>query len=167
MRPRKITIGIDGSGINEALKVIAEEKKWLKSKCDELSKRLAEMGATKAEVNFAAAYYDGDIGKITVKADQRGKNTYTVMASGREVLFIEFGTGLIGYGHPEAGGYGPGTYPPTDPAHPRWNQKGGWFYNDEGGEAHHTHGNPPNMPMYNSVKELEQELSRVVQEVFK
>lgn len=174
MRPRKITIGIDGSGVDEALKVIAEEKKWLKSKCDELSKRLAEMGALSASFGFARSIYSGD-NEFEIKTEKTGEASYKVTANGETVLFVEFGTGLVGYGHPEVGSYGPGTYPGKG----HWNQPQGWYYpTDDNGQIvsvskktgqgyAHTFGNPPNMPMYNSVKELEQELSRVVQEVFK
>lgn len=162
---RKFLIGLDGSGIDAMLTAIEDEKRWLREKTEELSRRLAEMGATRAEVNFAASYYSGDI-DAKVSVEPKGDGAYVVKAEGETVLFVEFGTGLIGYGHPEPSGYGPGTFPPTDPKHPRWNQPGGWFYKDTSGEIHHTHGNPPNMPMYRSVRELEMELNRLVQEVF-
>jgi hypothetical protein len=83
---------------------------------------------------------------------------YAVMANGQAVLFIEFGSGLIGFGHPEPHGMGPGTYPGKG----HWNDPNGWYY----AHGKKSHGNPPNMPMYTTVKELEQELERMVKEVF-
>ena len=149
-------IDLSTQGIKELQDGLKEYDKWLKRKSDELAKRLADMGAVKAELNFAAAYYDGDEEHaITVEPIDGG---YSVKASGRTVLFVEFGTGLNGYGHPELHGMGPGTYPGKG----HWDDPNGWWY----AHGQHSHGNPPNMPMYNTVKELEQELARVVREVF-
>ena len=149
-------IDLSDKGIKELQNGLKEYDKWIKKKSDELYKRLADMGAQKAEVNFAAAYYDGDEDHtITVEPRDGG---YAVRASGETVLFVEFGTGLIGYGHPEVQNMGPGTYPGKG----HWDDEDGWWY----AHGKHSHGNPPNMPMYNTVKELEQELARVVKEVF-
>ena len=151
-----IEVDLSANGIKTLQRELADYQKWLERKSDELAKRLAEMGAAKAEVNFASAYYDGNEDHIiTVEAVDGG---YSVKASGRTVLFVEFGTGLVGYGHPEPHGMGPGTYPGKG----HWDDPNGWYY----AHGQHSHGNPPNMPMYNTVKELEQELARVVKEVF-
>lgn len=149
-------IDLSDKGIKELQNGLKEYDKWIKKKSDELCKRLAEMGAQKAEVNFAAAYYDGDEDH-TISVEPRDGG-YAVRASGETVLFVEFGTGLVGYGHPEAHGMGPGTYPGKG----HWNDPNGWYY----AHGKKSHGNPPNMPMYTTVKELEQELARVVREVF-
>ena len=150
------TIDLSTKDISGLKKNLEDYKKWLSKKSDELCKRLADMGAIKAEVNFAAAYYDGDEDHtITTEPYDGG---YKIKASWKTVLFVEFGSGLIGYGHPEPHEYGPGTYPGKG----HWNDPNGWWY----AHGKHSHGNPPNMPMYNTVKELEQELARVVKEVF-
>ena len=149
-------IDLSDKGIKELQNGLKEYDKWIKKKSDELCKRLADMGAQKAEINFAAAYYDGDEDH-TISVEQRGDG-YVVRASGETVLFVEFGTGLIGYGHPEVQNMGPGTYPGKG----HWNDPNGWYY----AHGKKSHGNPPNMPMYNTVKELERELDRVVREVF-
>ena len=156
-----ISVELSTSGIKELQDKLKERQKWLERKCEELAARLADMGATKAEVGFASAYYDGNM-DASVTVEQVGASTFKVRAVGSCVLFVEFGSGLIGYGHPEPHGYGPGTYPPTNSADPKWDKENGWWY------AHnqHSHGNPPNAPMYNSAKELKQELARVAKEVF-
>lgn len=170
---KKYVIGIDGSGIDEMLKGIEDEKRWLNQKCEELSSRLATMGALSASFGFSRAIYSGT-NDFSVEVNRIGENAYSVTASGETVLFVEFGSGLIGYGHPEVGEYGPGTYPGKG----HWDQPQGWWYPTEdagvgyktskktGTMYAHTFGNPPNMPMYNSVKELEGELTRLVKEVF-
>lgn len=170
----KYVIGIDGSGIDEMLKGIEEYKRWIKRKTEELSKRLADMGALYAQFNFDGALYSGNT-DYTISAEKSGENAYKVKANGETVLFIEFGAGVRhGYGHPEVGEYGPGTYPGAG----HWDDPKGWWYpaKDAGattkvskktGQAWvHTYGNPPNAPMYNAVRDLERELEAVVREVF-
>ena len=160
--PRKIEVSLSESGIQTLQRELDDYEKWLEEKTGELAKRLADLGAVKASLGFARAIYNGkEDHDITV--EPQGENCYVVKAVGRTVLFVEFGAGIkYGYGHPELHGMGPGTYPPTDPDNPHWDDPDGWWY------AHnqHTFGNPPNAPMYNAVKELEQELARVVKEVF-
>ena len=153
------TIEVDLSvrGFESLKRFLMGKERWLNRKSDELAKRLAEIGVQKAEVNFAAAYYDGPEDH-SIELISEGLGCYTVRASGETVLFVEFGSGLIGYGHPEANGMGPGTYPGNG----HWDDPNGWYY----AHGQKSHGNPPNMPMYNTVKELEQELARVVKEVF-
>lgn len=160
----KKTYNIDLStkGIKELQDGLKEYKKWLKEKTDELCKRLADMGAVKASLYFSRAIYTGpEDHEISVVPKDGG---YAVRADGETVLFVEFGTGLIGYGHPESSGLGPGTFPGKG----HWSDPNGWWLPREknNGHSQHTYGNPPNAPMYNTVKELEMELARVVKEVF-
>lgn len=156
-------VDLSAAGITTLQKALKDYDKWLKQKSDELCKRLADMGAVKASLNFSRAVYTGpEDHEITIEPRDGG---YAVRASGETVLFVEFGTGLVGYGHPEAHDMGPGTYPGKG----HWNDPKGWYLpkdkQDKDGTKH-TYGNPPNMPMYSTVKELEQELARVVKEVF-
>ena len=154
---KSISVDLSSSGIKDLQNWLREYDKFIRTKSEELCKRLADMGASKAEVNFMSAYYDGEEDhKIDVIP--QGDLCYKVRASGKTVLFVEFGTGLIGYGHPEVQNMGPGTYPGKG----HWQDPNGWYY----AHGQHSHGNPPNMPMYNTVKELELELERVVKEVF-
>lgn len=169
---RKYVIGLDGSGIDETLDGIEQYRQWIVRKTDELSKRLADLGATAASLHFSRAIYNGT-NDFEITVEPRGQGVYAVRANGDTVLFVEFGSGLIGYGHPEVGEYGPGTYPGKG----HWDDPKGWWYpTDDPGEIRstnkagqgyaHSYGNPPNAPMYNTVKELEQEIVRVAKEVF-
>ena len=153
--------------IDELIKDVEERKRWLQRKTDQLAKRLAEIGAEQAQIGFDTDAYMLIPKASTVTVMSGGENRYIVRADGENVLFIEFGAGNIGADHPEAAvnGMGPGTYPgqshvPT----PGW-----WWLPKEVQEASGQEtsiGNPPGMPMYNAVKYLEQELDRIVQEVF-
>ena len=160
----KITVDIFKDGVEGLAEEIANYQIWLSEKSQELAQRLAELGATYADQGFANAFYDGsEDHTITVQSD--GPAHYIVRADGKTVLFVEFGAGVtMGYGHPEAGenGMGPGTYP-GGKGH--WNDPKGWSF-FENGQLVHTFGNPPNAPMYNAVKTLEQRLESIVREVF-
>lgn len=156
------TVQLSTKGINTLTKALSDYQKWLERKADELASKLASLGATSASLGFAQAMYDSDHNDFQISVVHDGPMSYTVRADGHDVLFVEFGAGAtMGYGHPEAGmnGMGPGTY---NPESTNWSNPNGWWY----GNGKHTYGNPPNMPMYNAVKNLEQELERIVREVF-
>lgn len=152
-------------GIQNLIKDVSEREKFIRKKSDELASRLAQAGYEFASLEFPLAQYDG-INDAVVSVEKRGDSRYAVIANGASVLFIEFGAGItFGYGHPEAAanGMGPGTYP-NGKGH--WDDPNGWWYKDDADISQHSYGNPPAMPMYNAVKELEQNLEAIAQEVF-
>lgn len=164
MSRKKIVVPLSESGIQKIQDELTVYRKWQEEKARELAERLAALGATVASIRFSRAVYTGkkDV-EVTVEELPNG---YKVKADGESVLFIEFGDGVTyGYGHPEAGefGMGPGTYP-DGKGH--WNDPKGWYLPKSAGGGH-TFGNPPAMPMYEARKAIEQELPRIVKEVFR
>lgn len=164
MSRKKIVVPLSESGIQKIQDELTVYRKWQEEKARELAERLAALGATVASIRFSRAVYTGkkDV-EVTVEALPNG---YKVKADGESVLFIEFGSGVTyGYGHPEAGefGMGPGTYP-DGKGH--WDDPKGWYLPKSAGGGH-TFGNPPAMPMYEARKAIEQELPRIVKEVFR
>lgn len=163
MKNRKIVVPLSVSGIRKLQDELREYRNWQKEKAEELTERLAMLGASAASIRFSRAIYTGPKDAIvTVEAVPNG---YRVKANGESVLFIEFGSGITyGSGHPEAQefGMGPGTYP-NGKGH--WDDPRGWYLPKEKGGIH-TYGNPPAMPMYEARKAIEQELPRIVREVF-
>lgn len=164
MSRKKIVVPLSESGIQKIQDELTVYWKWQEEKARELAERLAALGATVASIRFSRAVYTGkkDV-EVTVEALPNG---YKVKADGESVLFIEFGAGVTyGYGHPEAGEFdmGPGTYP-DGKGH--WNDPKGWYLPKSAGGGH-TFGNPPAMPMYEARKAIEQELPRIVKEVFR
>lgn len=157
---KKIVAELNTKSINKAIKELRKlDAEWNRN-VDEVIRRLAEIGATKASLGFSRAVYTGtnDV-SISVEPIENG---YAIIASGEAVLFIEFGSGVTyGYGHPEPMGYGPGTYPGEG----HWNDPKGWYLPRSKGGAH-TYGNPPSATMYRTGKELQQEVLRIAQEVF-
>ena len=164
MSRKKIVVPLSESGIQKIQDELTVYRKWQEEKARELAERLAALGATVASIRFSRAVYTGkkDV-EVTVEELPNG---YKVRADGESVLFIEFGSGVTyGYGHPEAGefGMGPGTYP-NGKGH--WDDPKGWYLPKSAGGVH-TFGNPPAMPMYEARKAIEQELPRIVKEVFR
>ena len=169
---RKFVINLDGSGIDEAIKGVEECKKWLERKTDELAEKLANKGYTVALDIMAGHVFDGET-LASLQVEHVGPGQYVVKAASRAILFLEFGTGVKGTGHPESSGFGGGTYPGQTHAF----DEGGWwfptddprlirFVNKEGQGFGHSFGIAPAAPMYNGVKETELELASIVQEVF-
>lgn len=160
---KKIVVPLSVDGIDRLQKELKKYQDWQQRKAKELAERLAMLGASTASIRFSRAVYTGvKDANVSVVAAPNG---YTVKADGESVLFIEFGSGVTyGSGHPEAiqYGMGPGTYP-DGKGH--WDDPRGWYLPKEKGGIH-TYGNPPAMPMYEARKAIEQELPRIVREVF-
>ena len=161
-----IEVDLTHGGLVELDKAFEAQAEAFQSKADEVAKRLAELGATKASLYFSRAIYTGKMDN-NIEVIHKGNGEYVVRASGETVLFIEFGTGLMGGAHPEPHGMTPGSYSDTI-GKGHWNDPQGWWLprNKTDGYATHTYGNPANTPMYSTVKELEFEIERVVEEVF-
>ena len=157
---KKITVELNATSINKAIREIKKLDAEWDRKIDEVIRRLATLGATKASLGFSRAIYTGekDI-SISVEPIENG---YSIIASGESVLFIEFGSGVTyGYGHPDPMGYGPGTYPGKG----HWDDPNGWYLPKSKGGLH-TYGNPPSATMYQTGKELQQEILRIARGVF-
>lgn len=170
---RKYVIGLDGSGIDEMLRGIEEYKRWLMKKTDQLAQMAANTGYEFAYTVLSNHVYSGEtLSSLTV--EKRGEAQYVVKAESEAILFLEFGSGLRGYGHPEPQGFGPGTYPGKG----HWSDPGGWWFETDdpnlivytsqktGKSYGHSYGNPPYMPMYGAVKELDLRFDDMVREVF-
>lgn len=147
---------------------------WQSDRAIVFADRLAQEGMEIASVKFSQAVYDGT-NDVSVTVEPRGNNVRAVVAIGGATLFIEFGTGVT-YpdDHPEAeelgmkrGEYGQG--------HGKQHSWG--YYGDPGTNGVLkekkngrfvviTHGNPANMPMYETVKELQDRLTEIAKEVF-
>jgi len=154
--------------ISEVLSDLVKAQQDIARKSEIYTERLATIGATEASLAFSRTIYTGQYDfNVSVEPRKRG---HSIVASGEDVMFLEFGAGLKhGKGHPWAGGIGevpmtgPGTYP-LGKGH--WNDPNGWYLPKDKGGAH-TYGNPPGMAMYRADKAIEEEYARVAQEVFK
>ena len=161
-------------GIDTLLREIESYTVWLKERSQVLLDRLAQAGFEVASARFAKAAYDGT-NDASVSLETRSEGVRAVVAVGASVLFIEFGTGVT-YpdNHPQAAELGMkrGEYGQGHGKQSSWGYYGDPGTNGvvkmkkDGSTVVITHGNPANMPMYETVKELEAMLPDLVKEVF-
>lgn len=147
---------------------------WQSDRAIVFADRLAQEGMEIASVKFSQAVYDGT-NDVSVTVEPRGNNVRAVVATGVATLFIEFGTGVT-YpdDHPEAEELGMkrGEYGQGHGKQHSWGYYGDPGTNGvlkekkNGGFVVITHGNPANMPMYETVKELQDRLTEIAKEVF-
>lgn len=141
----------------------------LPKKIDKLLERLATLGAFRARIDFSNAMYAGDNDtEIAVEKINRG---YQISASGKAVLFIEFGTGVANAEHPQSAqfGFSHGTY-----GKGKGTNLGGWVYVGSQGNAgrtvrdgvYRTMGNPPARAMWNASKNMRSEIEKIAKEIF-
>ena len=159
-----INMILTAASIDKAIREINEYRAYIRRKTTEFAARLADEGAVKALIGYDSAYYRGPK-DVDVVVEDRGNNTFAIVANGETVLILEFGAGITyGYGHPQAEqfGYGPGTYP-DGKGH--WGDpKGWWLPKDAGGG--HTFGNAPSMTMYKTAKDLRERVADIAREMF-
>lgn len=147
---------------------------WQSDRAIVFADRLAQEGMEIASIKFSQAVYDGT-NDVSVTVEPRGNNVRAVVATGGATLFIEFGAGVT-YpdDHPEAEELGMkrGEYGQGHGKQHSWGYYGDPGTNGvlkekkNGGFVVITHGNPANMPMYETVKELQDRLTEIAKEVF-
>lgn len=171
---KTVKVPLSQRGIDTLLREIESYTVWLKERSQVLLDRLAQAGFEVASARFAKAAYDGT-NDASVSMETRGDGVRAVVAVGASVLFIEFGTGVT-YpdNHPQAAELGMkrGEYGQGHGKQSSWGYYGDPGTNGvvkmkkDGSTVVITHGNPANMPMYETVKELEAMLPDLVKEVF-
>ena len=171
---KTVKVPLSQRGIDTLLREIESYTVWLKERSQVLLDRLAQAGFEVASARFAKAAYDGT-NDASVSMETRSEGVRAVVAVGASVLFIEFGTGVT-YpdNHPQAAELGMkrGEYGKGHGKQSSWGYYGDPGTNGvvkmkkDGSTVVITHGNPANMPMYETVKELEAMLPNLVKEVF-
>ena len=155
----------DPKSIAQAEKLVRQYKTDFEKKEQEFVRRLAEIGVSIASAGFATADYDG-VNDVVVSL-QKTENGYAVVASGKTVGFIEFGTGVrypewdgsdVEYTPPPHGSYGKGQGK---------NPWGWWFRGSEGAVARHTYGNQPAEAMLTARNQMIEQVTAIAREVFR
>lgn len=169
-----VRLTLDPHSIDAAIRELKAYADRLPKIADAIANGLAQMGYTVAVGIMANHIFDGNtINSLTV--ERQGEGKYILYAESEALLFLEFGTGVRGYGHPKAGdfGMGPGTYPgQTHALDPK-----GWWYptgderlivkrNKDGQGFGHSFGIPPAMPFYLSGQRIKQDILKVAKEAF-
>lgn len=170
----KIKVRLSDAGLRDAERQIQEYKTTLNQKAQEFVRALADKGLDVAKVRFANAEYAGS-NDVSCRVEQNG-NTCTIVAEGKSVAFIEFGTGA------HHNGYG-GELPPGVGAHGSYGKGQGanrrWYYYGESGNAgapvkqvdgkgqlNYTSGNEPAMAMWGAVEEMASQVEATWREVW-
>lgn len=172
----KIKVRLSDAGLRDAERQIQEYKATLNQKAQEFAKALAQKGIDVATVRFANAQYAGD-NDVTVERDPvQTPNGFAIVAHGKAVAFIEFGTGVMhsAYGGELPDGVGEhGTYGKENGKHKRW-----YYYGDSGnagtyvdtvpgkGQLNYTSGNEPAMAMWGAVEEMASQVEATWREVW-
>ena len=170
----KIKVRLSDAGLRDAERQIQEHKTTLNQKAQEFAKALADKGLDGAKVRFANAQYAGS-NDVSCRVEQNG-NTCTIVAEGKAVAFIEFGTGVLhtAYGGKLPDGVGKhGTYGKGNGQHKRW-----YYYGESGnagtpvkqvdgkGQLNYTDGNEPAMAMWGAVEEMASQVEATWREVW-
>jgi hypothetical protein len=170
----KIKVRLSDAGLRDAERQIQEYKATLNKKARAFAFRLSWLGLEVAKVRFANAEYAGS-NDVKCHINQKDK-TCTIVAEGKSVAFIEFGTGA------HHNGYG-GELPPGVGAHGSYGKGQGanrrWYYYGESGNAgtpvkqvdgkgqlNYTDGNEPAMAMWGAVEEMASQVEATWREVW-
>lgn len=170
----KIKVKLSDAGLRDAERQIQEYKTTLNKKAKALAFRLSWLGLEVAKIRFANAKYSGS-NDVKCHINQKDK-TCTIVAEGKAVAFIEFGTGA------HHNGYG-GELPPGVGAHGSYGQGKGagrrwYYYGDPGnagtyvdtvpgkGQLNYTDGNEPAMAMWGAVEEVASQVEATWREVW-
>ena len=166
-----INVPLSIPAYDSLIRKIEDLGNWQFDRAIVFADRLAQEGMEIASVKFSQAVYDGT-NDVSVTVEPRGNNVRAVVATGGATLFIEFGAGVT-YpdDHPEAGELGMkrGEYGQGHGKQHSWGYYGDPGTNGvlkekkNGGFVVITHGNPANMPMYET---LQDRLTEIAKEVF-
>ena len=172
----KIKVRLSDAGLRDAERQIQEYKTTLNQKAQDFARSLAQKGIDVATVRFANAQYAGD-NDVTVERDPvQTPNGFAIVAHGKAVAFIEFGTGVShsAYGGELPDGVGEhGTYGKGNGQHKRW-----YYYGESGnagtyvdtvpgkGQLNYTSGNDATMAMWGAVEEMASQVEATWREVW-
>lgn len=163
---------LSGESFRRLAKQIADYREELEKRCRIFEEKVARLGYEVIQAELVT--HDAGVGKTLESMEfitENDGDTYIckVRVTSDAILFLEFGSGIVGQAgsqHPLAGemGYGPGTFPGKG----HWDDPDGWFYydSDKGGKRFHTFGQAASMPMYQGGQEMEREFKNIAKEVF-
>lgn len=170
---KTISIPLNEKDIRRAISELEGYKRQLIAVQRRTVKTLLEMGATSIKTTLSGHTFTGaTLSSIDIDLKRTGDTIEgTLSVGGDAIMFLEFGAGLIGYGHPRAGefGYGPGTYPGNG----NWDNPGGWWYptsdsaliirTDANGQGWgFSHGTAPLMPVEQASQLIQRNILAVL-----
>ena len=156
---KRITIELSPSSCQKAIEELKQYEREIRPKLDEVCRRLAEIGREEAVsiVDGIRLSEGNSVERVdVVKID----NGYKLVMEGKDVYFIEFGTGDGVSAHYDTSV--PVAWGSWSAEHSQMLFKYGFWYYDN---VRYT-GTPAYMPMYYAEKKMREEKPRVMREVF-
>ena len=127
-------------------------------------KELADIGVEEATLRFTGAMYDRETyTEVEIKSLSNG---YVIVASGKDVAFIEFGAGVHYNNESTYKGKKPDEIAKIGTYGKGYGSRHVWGYRDGSGGIKLTHGNPAAMPMWYASEEMRDAILQKFKEVF-
>lgn len=171
MGKKKIKMNLSVSSVENAIKQIEEYKRSLVLKTAQLLEELGKIGIRTINQRMSSIQGDSNPNHYAfVKMNSYGSYTRaTIILQGRDILFIEFGSGIHYNGavgsspHPKGQqmGYTIGSYGKGQGANDSW-----VYFNEEHGRFETSQGTKAAMPMYNAEVEIRKAIKSVAKKVF-
>lgn len=172
MAKRVIKMRLSSVSINETVKLLREYKEELRLKSSIFVQRLAELGLKIVEQKktmFQGDSNGNDLNSYIWLDEDDSKVTATLVLTGRDVAFIEFGAGIhyntpVGTSpHPKGGELGLtiGSYGKGQGANDYW-----VYFDNEFGRFRVSYGTRAAMPMNGADEEIRSQFISVAREVF-
>ena len=153
---------------NAGLKNLTAFAGQLETRVELFIEALMQVGIPVIDTSIATAQGDSDRTHSTyVTIEQRGLFiSATLNVQGKDIAFLEFGAGIYYNGaneHPKASelGMGVGTYPNQTHAFDL-----GWWYTDDMGVKHYSHGTEARFPLYRAKQEMQNRFFEVAKQFF-
>ena len=174
----KFKMALSGESFRFCASLLRQGERKLESKCEQFVREVAEAGYNVISAVLSENVKTGaTIGSLSLTelSDYTGVYEAIVSVESDAIMFLEFGSGLVGLydgGSMHGGrfGMGPGTYPSKvkrqNPDYANWENPEGWTYVGEDGKVHRSFGMAASMPMYRGGKEMEERLQEIATRVF-
>ena len=180
----RLHISMKSKGLDLIHQFKDEKVEELRRKAEIFMERLGEIGLNAARIGYETAPYAGtkDTGEVVSMTFERDKLRVYIVAGGKSILFIEFGTGVLNPDSNEARRdlVGPGVVGHGEYGLGVADNPFGWWYTGEmpsnpptgttvaynHKNTIHTYGQAGNPFMYNARKEMIENIERVAREVF-
>lgn len=160
----------DKRSIDRVIKEIRLQRNEISNKCSEFVRRLSEIGIPVIKQNIVSTIGDSDKNhNIYIKVNSFGSYSQaTLYVEGRDMLFMEFGSGVYyngsvgGSPHPKGKefGYTIGSYGKGQ------GKNESWFYYTDSGEIAMSHGTKASMPVYKASIEIRTQILKIAREIF-
>lgn len=167
----RLSLTTPGS-LQKAIDRLESYSKELETKRQLFVKRLGEYGLKVLDVNISqiSPEHKGDDIQTTLTFND-SVCIASIIVSGQQVAFIEFGAGVLlntakgSSLHPKGAelGFTIGSYNPNSK---NAESPYGWYYKDENGQKHHTRGTPTFAPLHNAEMSIIDVITLVAREVF-